>query len=85
MWPNVPRKEALMDHVGVKFTLVCKWVEEKCVEVGDHVLVVGEVVDLVVRQGKDWGGGLIYGEGQYRRAGKVVDLRGYRPGSGGKL
>lgn len=81
-WPNVRKKETLMDHLGVKFTLVCEWMKEKTVEVGDHVVVIGKVVDLVEGKGKDWGGGLIYGEGKYRRAGKVVDLKGNRPGSG---
>lgn len=75
-----------MDHVGVKFTLMCEWVEGKSVVVGDHVVVIGKVVNMVAGKGaRGWGEGLIYSQGMYRRPGKKVDPRGYRPGSGGKL
>lgn len=75
-----------MDHVGVKFTLICDWVREKCVEVGDHVVVVAKVRDVVVgRGGREWGEGLIYADGQFRRQGKMLDLRAYRPASGKKV
>lgn len=85
-WPGVGKKETLIDHVGVKFTLMCEWVREKSVEVGDHVVVVARVRDVVAGRGaRDWGAGMIYSEGQFRRPGKPVDLRAYRPKSGKKV
>lgn len=85
-WPGLGKKETLVDHVGVKFTLMCEWVREKSVEVGDHVVVVGRVRNVVAGRGaREWGAGMIYSEGQFRRPGKPVDTRANRPKSGKKV
>lgn len=51
----------------------CRVLEEKCVEVGDHAVVVGKVVECGGYEGGE-GIGLVYAEGAYRRVGEVVDV-----------
>jgi len=57
--------EKLGSSLGGGIWLQCQLVNEKCIDVGDHVIVVGKVVE-----GGEYSGaedeGLIYWKGEYR-------------------
>ena len=62
----------LKPGMGGTWWMHCRLVQEKCVEVGDHVIVVGEVLAC----GGYWRGegtGLVYAEGAYRKVEPAVD------------
>ena len=57
----------------------CAWVKEKYLEVGDHALFIGEVVEAGWYDGhtggdeESSGRRLVYLDGRYRTVGDVVD------------
>ena len=51
----------------------CRLVSKKCVEVGDHVIVVGEVLSCGGYSGGE-GIGLVFAEGGYREVRADIDL-----------
>lgn len=57
----------------------CRWLQEKSVEVGDHMIMVGEVVEyetpLAMREDKN---ALVYMDGQYRDASKPALLKAHQ-------
>ena len=57
----------------------CRLLAGKCVAVGDHVVVVAEVVEAGGYEGGG-GMGLVYADGEYRKVGAVVDLDGGKGG-----
>lgn len=65
----------LREGIGGTWWLRCALAAEKCVEVEDHVVVIGEVVGAGTYA--DWEGqtGLIYAEGKYRRVGEIVGTK----------
>lgn len=63
----------LKEGKGGTWWMRCRLLEEKCVEVGDHVVVVGKVVECGGYEGGE-GIGLVYAEGAYREVGEVVDV-----------
>lgn len=52
----------------------CALVEKKCIEIEDHVIIVGEVVDAATYQAREEELGLVYAEGKYRRVGDAVNI-----------
>ena len=63
----------LKEGKGGTWWMRCRFLEDKCVEVGDHVVVVGKVVECGGYEGGE-GIGLVYAEGAYRKVGEVVDV-----------
>lgn len=59
---------------GGTWWMRCRLSREKCVEVGDHMLVVGKVLECGGYEGGE-GIGLVYAEGGYRKVGEVVDVK----------
>jgi flavin reductase (DIM6/NTAB) family NADH-FMN oxidoreductase RutF len=62
---------------GRIFTLQCKWVPEKSISVGDHVIMVGEVVRCKKNKKYDYPA-LVYCDGEYRYSGpaqRVVEKK----------
>lgn len=53
----------------------CRLVQEKCAQLGDHVVVVGEVLRAGEYEGNK-GPGVIYVNGEYREVGEVVEHNG---------
>ena len=51
----------------------CSLVPKKCVEVGDHIIVVGKVLQCGGYE-DEGGTGLVYAEGEYRKVGEQVDM-----------
>lgn len=63
----------LKEGKGGTWWMRCRLLEDKCVEVGDHMVVVGKVVESGGYEGGE-GIGLVYAEGAYRKVGEVVDV-----------
>ena len=59
---------------GGTWWMRCRLQGDKCVEVGDHMIVVAEVLECGGYEDGE-GMGLVYAEGGYRKVGEVVDLR----------
>lgn len=61
---------------GVMFALRCKVLKDAAegglIRVRDHVIVVGEVMEMVPVAG-EMGFGLVYGDRQYRQIGEVLE------------
>lgn len=58
---------------GGTWWMRCRLSRDKCVEVGDHMLVVAKVLECGGYEGGE-GIGLVYAEGSYRKVGEVVDV-----------
>lgn len=58
---------------GGTWWMRCRLSGDKCVEVGDHMVVVAKVVESGGYEGGE-GIGLVYAEGAYRKVGEVVDI-----------
>ncbi|KAF6240497.1 hypothetical protein HO173_001165 [Letharia columbiana] len=63
----------LKEGMGGTWWMRCRLLGEKCVEVGDHVVVVAKVVESGGYEGGE-GIGLVYAEGGYRKVGDVVGV-----------
>lgn len=59
---------------GGVWWMSCSLTKKKCVEIEDHVIIVGEVVDAAAYQDGEGEIGLVYAEGKYRRVGTVVEV-----------
>lgn len=57
---------------GGVWWMQCQLIEKKCVHVGDHVIVVAKVLKAGTYGGEN-GLGLVYVDGKYREAGRIVD------------
>ena len=57
---------------GGAWWLSCDYVEEMCMKVGDHMIIVGAVKQAVEYEGKKKMG-LIYADQKYRRPGAVEE------------
>lgn len=76
-WERMVGKDGkLKKDVGGTWWMSCRLVEEKTLEVADHVVVVGEVLDAGTYGDGEAEMGLAYAEGTYRRIGEVVDVDG---------
>ncbi|QPC76503.1 hypothetical protein HYE68_007255 [Fusarium pseudograminearum] len=69
----------ILKEEGVMFALRCRVLkdapEEGLVRVRDHVIVVGEVVEMVrVEEAEDEDFGLVYADRRYRQVGGVLDM-----------
>ncbi|CAG1975465.1 unnamed protein product [Fusarium graminearum] len=69
----------VLKEEGVMFALRCKLLkdapEEGLVRVRDHVIVVGEVVEMVkVEEAEDENFGLVYADRRYRQVGGVLEM-----------
>ncbi|MCJ1333791.1 hypothetical protein MMC10_010491 [Thelotrema lepadinum] len=54
---------------GRLFGLKCEWLEQKSIEVADHVIIIGKVIEVVgMPENKSPLGALVYSDGQYRFA-----------------
>ena len=74
MWHDLVESDGrLKKGNGGTWWMRCRLSGEKCVEVGDHMLVVGKVLDCGGYEGGE-GIGLVYAEGGYRKVGEVVDV-----------
>ena len=70
----------LKPGTGGTWWMHCRLVQEKCVEVGDHVIVVGEVLACGGYLGGE-GTGLVYAEGGYRKVeAAVIDMEETKQG-----
>lgn len=69
----------LKDRKGGTWWMVCRLVKERCVEVGDHVVVVGEVMSANTYGDEKGRTGLIYAKGKYRKIGKVLEIASEEP------
>ena len=52
----------------------CQWIKEKSVDVGDHVIVVGKLLEAGEYEGGHKLPRLIYSGGKYRKTGEVIDI-----------
>ena len=59
---------------GGTWWMRCRLLREKCVEVGDHMIVVAKVLECGGYEGGE-GIGLVYAEGGYRKVGQVADVK----------
>ena len=59
---------------GGTWWMRCRLLGEKCVEVGDHMIVVAKVLECGGYEGGE-GVGLVYAEGGYRKVGQVADVK----------
>ena len=59
---------------GGTWWMRCRLQGDKCVEVGDHIIVVAKVLECGGYEDGE-GTGLVYAEGGYRKVGAVVDVR----------
>jgi len=65
----------LKDTKGGTWWMSCRLAKEHCVEVGDHVVVIGEVIDAASYGAEDGKGmGLVYAEGSYRKVGEALGV-----------
>lgn len=64
----------LSDGGGGTWWMSCRLLQDKCVQIGDHVLVVGEVLDADAYPDGEGKMGLVYAHGSYRRVGNVVNV-----------
>ena len=58
---------------GGTWWMRCRLSKDKCVEVGDHMMVVGKVLECGGYEGGE-GMGLVYAQGGYRKVGEAVDV-----------
>ena len=65
----------LKEGMGGTWWMRCRLLGDRCVEVGDHVVVVAKVVECGGYEGGE-GIGLVYAEGGYRKVGEVVNING---------
>ncbi|MCJ1455247.1 hypothetical protein MMC28_005601 [Mycoblastus sanguinarius] len=73
-WQSFVQEDGkLQNEGGGTWWMRCRWTEDKCVKVGDHVIVVAEVVQAMEYR---HGGvtGLVYAHGTYREVGEEVDI-----------
>ena len=63
----------LKEGKGGTWWMRCRLLEDKCVMVGDHLLVVARVVESGGYEGGE-GVGLVYAEGGYREVGRLIDM-----------
>lgn len=57
----------------------CTLVKEQCLQVGDHTVVIGEVLEAGQYATEKEDTGLVYLEGSYRRVGEVVNIHDEGP------
>lgn len=62
----------LKDGKGGVWWMACTLVKKKCVEIEDHMIIVGEVLDAAAYQEGETG--LVYAQGKYRTVGDVVSV-----------
>ncbi|KAL9589594.1 MAG: hypothetical protein Q9203_001601 [Teloschistes exilis] len=67
----------LSQEKGAIWWMRCQWLEDKSVQVGDHVVVIGEVISAGFYKVPDMHGRvvdkpLLYGQGQFRYAGPQI-------------
>ena len=56
------------------FAFRCEWLREKSVEVGDHVIMVGRILEHISSHTEDQEGeALVYSEGRYRHVSPPLD------------
>lgn len=69
--------ELKIDTPGVLFQMKCSWSRRRSKQVGDHILVVGEVEEYLSNESSTaFGKPLIYSEGTYRTAGEPLAVNG---------
>ena len=75
-WQELVKADGRLKHrKGGTWWMKCRLVPEKCVEVGDHVIVVAKVLGCGGYQGGE-GTGLVYAEGGYRKVeAKGIDMK----------
>lgn len=64
----------LKEGKGGTWWMRCRLLGDKCVEVGDHMVVVAKVVECGGYKGGE-GIGMVYADGVYRKVGEVVDVK----------
>ncbi len=75
VWEQMVGEEGkLKEEKGGVWWMSCALVKKKCVEIGDHVIIVGEVMEAAAYQDGEGRMGLVYAEGRYRRIGTIVDV-----------
>ncbi|KAI4104213.1 MAG: hypothetical protein L6R37_003382 [Teloschistes peruensis] len=67
----------LSQEKGAIWWMRCQWLEDKSVQVGDHVVVIGEVISAGFYKVQNMHGRivdkpLLYGQGQFRYAGPQI-------------
>jgi hypothetical protein len=64
----------LNEGKGGVWWMSCSLMRKNCVEVGDHVIIVGEVVNAAAYRSGEGEMGLVYAEGKYRKVNTVLDV-----------
>ena len=64
----------LKEGKGGTWWMRCRLSGDRCVEVGDHMVVVAKVLECGGYEGGE-GTGLVYAQGGYREVGDAVDLK----------
>ena len=63
----------LKKGLGGTWWMRCRLQGDKCVALGDHMIVVGKVLECGGYEGGE-GMGLIYAEGGYRKVGTAINM-----------
>ncbi len=71
----VEEDDRLKKDKGGTWWMRCRLQGDKCVEVGDHMIIVAKILECGGYEGGE-GIGLIHAEGGYRTVGEAVDVRG---------
>ena len=64
----------LKEGEGGNWWMECKLVEKCCVKIGDHVVVIGEVMHAELYEGGEGRLGTIYADGKYRKLGRILEI-----------
>ena len=67
---NATRDEDLISNAP--FEMSCEWLEQKSIAIGDHVVMLGRVLDVEDSGMSRKSSQLIYSEGRYRNAGEPL-------------
>ena len=70
---RVGKEGRLKDGKGGTWWMICQLVKEHLLKVGDHVVVIGEVLDAGSYSAGQEKSGIVYVKGTYRRTGEILN------------
>ena len=65
----------LRDGNSGTWWMMCRLIKEQCVDIGDHVIVIGEVFNAASYSGEQCNPGIVYVDGHYRRAAEILNTK----------
>ena len=72
-WEQMIGEEGMLkDTDAGTWWMQCRMMEKHCVEIGDHTVMVGEVLSAASYASGAENAGVVYVEGSYRRVGEVL-------------